>query len=290
MRDFYAEFKDGGRKELYKIKDDAVPTIFSYKKKTPDRRLSINCANKSNKRKLVQELCNNDQFASSSSSYASFGGDLSQVVAIVPPPSKIDMCTNTDLSFNPFIQVDMCTNTDLSFSPFIQVVAIVPPPSKIDMCTNTDLSFNPFIQVDMCTNTDLSFSPFIQVVAIVPPPSKIDMCTNTDLSFSPFIQVDFFIPDNLDYGGNIDIDNLSDSTACSSERECDMSNSEYSESEPNFESEAEIKHDEFEGMKFITFFSSLLLLLKNYLVCGLPAVIEKVHAKGGNCPLCEIVL
>ena len=103
---------------------------------------------------------------------------------------------------------------------------------------------------------------------------------NTDLSFSPFIQVDFFIPDNLDYGENIDIDNLSDSTACSSERECDMSSSEYSESEPNFESETEIKHDEFEGMKFITFFSSLLLLLKNCLVCGLPAVIEKVHAKG----------
>ena len=106
------------------------------------------------------------------------------------------------------------------------------------------------------------------------------MCTNTDLSFSPFIQVDFFIPDNLGYGKNIDIDNLSDSTACSSERECDMSSSEYSESEPNFESETEIKHDEFEGMKFITFFSSLLLLLKNCLVCGLPAVIEKVHAKG----------
>ena len=160
----------------------------------------------------MQELCSNDQFASSSSSYASFGGDLSQVVEIVPPPSKIDMCTNTDLSFSPFIQVDVCTNTDLSSSPFIQV--------------------------------------------------------------------DFFIPDNLDYGENIDIDNLSDSTACSSERECDMSSSEYSESEPNFESETEIKHDEFEGMKFITFFSSLLLLLKNCLVCGLPAVIEKVHAKG----------
>ena len=144
----------------------------------------------------MQELCSNDQFVSSSSSYASFGGDLSQVVEIVPPPSKIDVCTNTDLSF------------------------------------------------------------------------------------SPFIQVDFFIPDNLDYGENIDIDNLSDSTACSIERECDMSSSEYSESEPNFESETEIKHDEFEGMKFITFFSSLLLLFKNCVVCGLPAVIKKVHAKG----------
>ena len=46
-----------------------------------------------------------------------------------------------------------------------------------------------------------------------------------------------------------------------------MSSSEYSESEPNFESETEIKHDEFEGMKFITL-SSLLLLLKNCVVCG----------------------
>ena len=194
MRDFYAEFKDGGGKEIHKIKDGAVPTIFSYKKKTPDRRISINRANKSNKRKLVQELCSNHQFASSSSSYTSFGGDLSQVVEIVPPPSKIDMCTNTDLSFSPFIQVDMCTNTDLSFSPFIQVDMCTntdlsfSPFIQVDMCTNTDLSFSPFIQVDMCTNTDLSFSPFIQV----------DMCTNIDLSFSPFIQVVFFIPDNLD--------------------------------------------------------------------------------------------
>ena len=44
--------------------------------------------------------------------------------------------------------------------------------------------------------------------------------------------------------------------------------------------ECESEQNELGGRKFMTFFSSLLLLLKFCVICGLPAVIQKVHTKG----------
>ena len=56
-RDFASEFKHKSTKELYRIKDDAVPSIFSHTSSPSPRVSSENRSAKAAKRKITRGLC-----------------------------------------------------------------------------------------------------------------------------------------------------------------------------------------------------------------------------------------
>ena len=111
-------------------------------------------------------------------------------------------------------------------------------------------------------------------IEIETPSVKVDVSTNTTLSLGPFIQVNFYtINNDVDVAENIDMDNCSDATVSSNNQsEYKILNTDSSNSDSDFD-ECESEQNELEGMKVMTLFSSLLLLLKFCLVYGLPAVI-----------------
>ena len=56
-RNLKKEFETGSTTEIYKLKDDAVPTIFSYKKDTPSRPSTKSRIQRAEKRKYITEVC-----------------------------------------------------------------------------------------------------------------------------------------------------------------------------------------------------------------------------------------
>ena len=128
-RDFASEFKHKSTKELYKIKDDAVPTIFSYRSSTSPRLSSKNRSVIAAKRKMVSDLC--DRPSSSSS--------------IVPNSTSEDSTlsySHEDIGMNE-IEVD----ADLSSAEFPVTFYDKPIAKMTDVAVNTDLSFAPFSEI-----------------------------------------------------------------------------------------------------------------------------------------------
>ena len=216
-RDFESEFKHESTKELFKIKNDAVPTIFSHVKDVPRRTSSEKRATKATKRKLVDDLCQQPTTSRSTSISATLSLSNTEEEIIVSDTPAVMMCSTA-------------MNTDLSFSPRV------------------DVTFN---------------------VA----------CAN--ITVSPTTEDDV----NTDNESDIDID----SSSCESDTESeyrpsdvsDESDSDFSDCEENsarFRNENSNAEDG--GMKFITFFSSLLVLLRFCLICDLPAKIEQVFTRG----------
>ena len=64
-RDFASEFKHKSTKELYRIKDDAVPSIFSHTSSLSPRVSSENRSAKAAKRKMTRGLCDGHSLPSS---------------------------------------------------------------------------------------------------------------------------------------------------------------------------------------------------------------------------------
>ena len=56
-RNLRAEIENKSDKEIYMLKKDAVPTVFSFKKPVPPRQLSEKRAKLSIKRKIIDEAC-----------------------------------------------------------------------------------------------------------------------------------------------------------------------------------------------------------------------------------------
>ena len=55
-RNFKAEFECGNEAKIYKLKSDAVPTLFAYKKTKPDRTSSEYRVKREEKRKFIDEV------------------------------------------------------------------------------------------------------------------------------------------------------------------------------------------------------------------------------------------
>ena len=110
-----AEFKHKWTTPLYKIKDDAIPTIFSHKEKPRSRLSSENRSKKRAKRELLSDACN----VSSSSLISDISAGHSDSASISYIEPNIDeVYQNCDESrVDAAIMVDVSINTDLSFKP-----------------------------------------------------------------------------------------------------------------------------------------------------------------------------
>ena len=58
-RNLKKEFETGSKTEIYKLKNDAIPTIFLFKKHTSSRKSSESRAKRAEKRKFIDEVCTN---------------------------------------------------------------------------------------------------------------------------------------------------------------------------------------------------------------------------------------
>ena len=129
--------------------------------------------------------------------------------------------------------------------------------------------------VDASVNTDFSFAPHSDVLFDVTENSFVKNVTTINES----------IEDNEsesdDDNSSIETDtSFSDNDSESEYCPSDNSESDFSDAESQDESSQFENINDQEGMKFITFFSSLLVLLKFCLICRLPAKIDKIYTKG----------
>ena len=127
-RDFASEFKHKSTKELYRIKDDAVPSIFSHTSSPSPRVSSENRSAKATKRKMTRGLCDGPSLPSStvpnSSSDDNSTPSYSRKEVEVDQTSDKFPVTTYDEPITEM--VDVAVNTDLSFAPYTDIIFDVP--------------------------------------------------------------------------------------------------------------------------------------------------------------------
>ena len=119
-RNLKKEFETGSTTEIYKLKDDAVPTIFSYKKDTPSRPSTKSRKQRAEKRKYITEVCSSPSVPTSATNTTDILDDSCD--SSVP---SFSCCANSsfiateagyDSNGSKILTREMSVMTDLSFS------------------------------------------------------------------------------------------------------------------------------------------------------------------------------
>ena len=134
-RDLKTELLNGSDDPMYKIKDDAIPTIFSYTKKPGPRKASLRRSIISERHQLADVA---EQLVSAKDNAENTSLDVLEY------SNGVDACVNTDISFCPFDNVTFNSNSDeiLNDSNFENVENVDEPMTDDDDNRDPDFDMN----------------------------------------------------------------------------------------------------------------------------------------------------
>ena len=250
-RDLASEFKYKSTIQLFKIKNDAIPSKFSHIEEPTPRVLSKKRAAKQTTENMTGEICSPPVLASTST-------------AIQPFEEFTESFSNKEQCQ----LVDFGVNTDIS----------IPPGSKV-ILSYEQKRYEVNLEHGNMTLEQIDVQQEEELINF-----EIEQGGTEQIDEEPFA-VEHSNDEQCEEGGSpgdISVDDFNDTADTESEYQpSDESDSDVSDCEENgTQFPLQPSSEDDGGMKFITSFSSLLPLLKFCMICDLPAKIENIFTKG----------